>query len=436
MTAGAGPIPPGSATDPGATDRRAWGRRDAVALGVGILLAIVLRVALLPAEGLRQDMDTFAGWVHALATDVPLGQAYRLDLSFPPIMVYVFWALAHLAPGFATSPDAGDAAVRIALKIPATLADFGVAFGVAFLLRDRPGRAVVGATLIVLVPVTWYVSGWWGQFESIYVLLGLVAAILVLADRPWLAALALGLALMTKPQALPFLIPFGAYAIGRYGWRRAAAIGALTALVAAATWLPFLAEDGPGGYATNLASYQNGSYAVLSLRAWNLWWLVQELLAGGNILGDGGALLGPITPRYLGYVMAGLAELAIFLLVLRRPTREGLLLGLAASVLVAFSLLTTMHERYSYGAVVFMVPIVLATRTRDRAAWLALAVAVTANLLVAIPPGALPGSPIPAAGPAGIAGSVAILAVTVFVVATLRQRDVIRRDSDPAAVVP
>ncbi len=407
-----------------------------MALGAGLALAIALRMTLLPAQGLRPDADLFAGWVHALATDLPLGQAFRLDLSFPPVMVYVFWTLAHLVPAFATSPDAGDTVARIALKVPASAADLGLALGVAYLLRNRPRQAVAGALLIAIVPVTWYVSAWWGQFESIYVLLGLAAVILVLADRPLPAAVALGLALMTKPQALPFLVPFAAYALGRYGWRRAAAIGLVTVAAAAATWLPFLADDGPARYLANLGDYQDGVFAVLSLRGWNLWWLVQEPAAGGNFLADTGALLGPLTPRLLGFVMAGLAEIAVFLLVLRRPTREGLLLGLAASVLVAFSLLTTMHERYSYGAVIFLLPVVLATSTRDRAAWLALAVAVTANLLVAIPPGTLPGAPIHGAGLVGLAGSVAILAVTMFVVETLRRRGVTRRESDPAAVGP
>ena len=79
-----------------------------------------------------------------------------------------------------------------------------------------------------------------------------------------------------------------------------------------------------------------------------------ELATGGAFLSDSGRLLGPLTPRLLGYAMAGLGELVVFLAVLRRPTRDGLLLGLAASVLVAFCFLTTMHERYSYAAVIFL----------------------------------------------------------------------------------
>jgi hypothetical protein len=401
-------------------DERAagWSRRTRIGLAVGLLAAAILRLALLPAVGLRADTDQFVGSVHQLATGLPLGEAYRLDLSFPPVMVYVFWALAHLVPAFGTAADAGDLTARIAIKAPAAVADLGLALGVAYLLRERPRWAIGAALAVAFLPLTWYVSAWWGQFESIYVLLGLLAAILVLADHPLPAAAALGLAVMTKPQALPFLVPFAAYALGRYGWRRAAIVGVVTGAVAAATWLPFLADGGPSRYLGNLGHYQDGVFAVLSLRAWNAWWLVQEPATGGAFLADTGRLLGPVTPRLLGYALAGLGELAVFLAVLRRPTRDGLLLGLAASVLVAFCLLTTMHERYSYGAVIFLAA---ATSGRARAAaWAVLAVVATANVIAAIPPSTVPGSLIPLGGLVGIAGSLAILGAAAGVVLLLR----------------
>ena len=156
---------------------------------------------------------------------------------------------------------------------------------------------------------------------------------------------------------------------------------------------------------------KDGVFAVLSLRAWNAWWLVQEPATGGAFLADTGQLLGPLTPRMLGYGLAALGEVAVFLAVLRRPTRDGLLLGLAASVLVAFCLLTTMHERYSYGAVIFLAA-AMSGRARA-AAWVVLAVAATANVIAAIPPSGGPGSLIPLGGPVGIVGSVAILGVGV-----------------------
>ena len=368
--------------------------------------------------GLRADTDLFAGWVHALAAGLPLREAYRLDIAFPPVMVYVFWALAHLVPAFGTASDAGDLVARVALKIPAVAADLGLALGVAYLLRERPRWAIGAALAVAFLPLTWYVSAWWGQFESIYVLLGLLAAILVLAEHPILAAAALGLAVMTKPQALPFLVPFAAYALGRYGWRRAALLGVVAGAVAAATWLPFVADGGPSRYLAGLGQSQDGAFAVLSLRTWNAWWLVQEPAAGGEFLVDTGRLLGPVTPRLLGYALAGLGELVVFLAVLRRPTRDGLLLGLAAAVLVAFCFLTTMHERYSYGAVIFLAA-AMSGRLRA-AAWAVLAVVATANVIAAVPPSTVPGSLIPLGGPVGIAGSLAVLGVCAAVIADLR----------------
>ena len=387
-----------------------WSRRERIWLAAGLVAATVFRLALLPTPGLRADTDQFVGWVHQLATGLPLGEAYRLDLSFPPVMVYIFWTLAHIVPAFGTATDAGDLAARIAIKLPAALADLGLALGVAYLLRERPRWAVGAALAVAFVPLTWYVSAWWGQFELIYVLLGLLAAILVLADHPIPAAAALGLAIMTKPQALPFLVPFAAYALGRYGWRRAAVFGIVAGGVAALVWLPFLADGGPSRYLGNLGHYQDGVFAVLSLRAWNLWWLVQEPATGGDFLVDTGGLIGPLTPRLLGYALAGLGELAVFLAVLRRPTRDGLLLGVAASVLVAFCLLTTMHERYSYAAVIFLAA-AMSSRARG-AAWALLAVAATANVIAAIPPSAVPGTLVPLGGAVGIVGSLSVLGAT------------------------
>ena len=89
---------------------------------------------------------------------------------------------------------------------------------------------------------------------------------------------------------------------------------------------------------------------MLSLRAWNPWWIVQSSAVGDGLLSDSTPILGPLTPRQIGYLAAGVGLLGVFVAVLRRPTGTSLFLGLAASALVAFCLLTTMHERYSAGA--------------------------------------------------------------------------------------
>jgi hypothetical protein len=380
-------------------------------LGLGFIAGILIRAALLPRPGLAGDLDEFASWVHALAVG-DITRAYDLDLTFPPVMVYVWAALAHLDPVFRSATDASDPHVRVVMKLVPTLADLGLAAGVGWLLRHRPVLAVIGALGIWLHPAVIDVSALFGQYESIYTLFALVAFILVLGGRSALAAVALGLATMTKPQALPLLVPFAAWFIAIYGWRgtlRLAAIGVATIVI---LWLPFLAAGGPGGYLRSIGLHQDELFGILSLRAWNAWWFIQDISGGGaTFIPDQAKVLGPITFRHIGYAVAGILEMVVFLAVLRSPTRRTLALGLAASVLVAFCFLTTMHERYAYAALIFLA--LLIDDRRALALWLVFGVVFALNLLAAIPPTPEIGAALHVFGLLGLVGSVTIVALTI-----------------------
>ena len=308
---------------------------------------MVVRLALLPTEGMRGDLDLFISWTHELATDVPLGHAYDLEVSFGPVMAYLFRLIGLLVPAFQEPTDASDPVAAAAVKLPASVADIAVAVLVVWALRDRPRYAIAAGLGLALVPVTWYVSAWWGQFELIYALFGVAAGVLAVRGH-WVAAgVALALALGTKPQAIPWIVPFAAYALARIGPRRVLIPAAAAALALLLLWLPFIPAGGPTAYLTTVNEAQDSTYAVLSLRAWNPWWIVQSSIVGDGLLSDSTPILGPLTPRQIGYLAAGVGLAGVFVAVRRRPSVKSLWLGLAASALVAFCLLTTMHERYS-----------------------------------------------------------------------------------------
>jgi hypothetical protein len=248
-------------------------------------------------------------------------------------------------------------------------------------------------------------------------------AVLAVRDRPIATGIVLGLALMTKPQALFLAIPFAAWMVGRWGIGRGVGAIAIASIVAALTWLPFLPAGGVSDYLNGVGSMQNGLFAILSIQAWNFWWLVQERFAGGAFLSDATAIIGPLTPRVIGFVMTFFAEVLIALAMIRKPTIDRLLLGLAAGTLVSFCLMTTMHERYAYAALVFLAP--LLARPAVRVVWAILAVTVTLNIVAGAPPSQHPGSLIPLNGPVGALGSAVMIAVTILVLALL-----IREDSD------
>ena len=354
-----------------------------LAIPVLFAVGIGIRLWVWPARGLAGDIDQFVLWVHGIAVN-GWQNAYDQNLSFPAVMAWVWGALAWAEPAFRTVTDASDPAIGALMKVPASLADIAIAVAVGWWFRDRAWAAVAAMAAVLLWPVTWYVSAWWGQYESLYVLPAVLALLAARARRPALVAVFVALSLMTKPQALPLAVPFAAWLLatqGLAGTLKAAVIGAAVCVLA---WLPFIPAGGPGNYLHNLGAYQDGIFNVLSLRAWNPWWIVQELGAGGEFVADSTLVLGPITLRHVGFLVAGVLALAVFAGVYRRPSPQGLALGLAAISLVAFVSLTTMHERYAYPAFVFLL---MAANGRLLAiAWGAFAVAFAANLVFAAPP--------------------------------------------------
>ncbi len=405
-------------------------RRPAVLVGVGaLILGIAIRWLLLPTEGLRGDLDVFVLWTHGIAVN-GLPHAYDQNLSFPPVMAYVWGVLAAIEPAFKTVTDASDPAIRALMKTPASLADIGLALLVAFALRERPWWAAVGAAAILLHPAVIDISAWWGQYESIYMLSALAAVLCAVRGRNGAAAALLAVALMTKPQVLPFLLPFAAWFWATGGWRglvRAALIGGAVVVL---LWLPFVPAGGPANYLRNLADYQGEVFNILSLRAWNLWWILQSLVAGGGFIADDNAFLGPLTLRHVGFALTGILEIVVALAIVRDPRPRTLILGLAAATLVAFTFLTSMHERYAYGALVFLMLLIPEARVR----WLGIAFGIvfTLNLLAAVPPTEAIGSLLPVDGWLGIVGSVAMLAITVATVRLLSRAP----DPRPGAADP
>ena len=406
-----------------------WTRRHVLALVVGIIAAAALRVSLLPTDGLRGDIDQFVGWVHHIATN-GLPNAYDEKLTFGPVMAYVWGILVAVEPGFRTATDASDTWLRALMKVPASLADFGLAAGVGFALRARPTWAVAAAIAVLFHPAVWYVSAWWGQYESIYVLAALAATLFAINGRDGFAAALLAVAILTKPQAVPLIVPFAAWFFARGGVRGLVRAGLVGSAVALVLWLPFIAAGGPLAYLGNIGGYQNDIFSILSVRAWNLWWLDQELAANGNFVSDRSTILGPISFRLAGFAITGLLAVVVAHRVWRDPRPRTLVLSLAAMTLVAFTFLTTMHERYAYGAVVFLMLLVPESRVR----WLAVAFGVvfTLNLVAAIPATPEIGTLLSVSGILGVAGSLAMLAIATAMLLLLLGVDPARVRAEPS----
>jgi len=148
-------------------------------LGLRVLLAFVL----FPRQGFSTDMQLFASWATTLARVGP-GSFYATatGADYPPGYLYILWLLGN----------APTSALPVLLKVPAILADLGIALVIYWAARRWLGEraGLIAAALYLFIPVTWYDSALWGQVDAVGALL-LIASLVLLIERRTEAAIAL-----------------------------------------------------------------------------------------------------------------------------------------------------------------------------------------------------------------------------------------------------
>ena len=116
----------------------------------------------------------------------------------------------------------------------------------------------------------------------------------------------------------------------------------------------------------------------------------------------------------------------VAVLILRDPRPRTFILGLAASTLIWFGFLTQMHERYAYGALIFL--LLLIPERRIQWLYLAFGVVFTLNLLSAAPPTPIFRVWLPFPGIHSIIGSLAMIVMTGLVITWMTDRSGGARD--------
>ncbi|MGH9258174.1 MAG: hypothetical protein ACRD3C_26735 [Vicinamibacterales bacterium] len=350
--------------------------------GLVCLFAAGLTVRLVIArisEGLWFDVTLFRLWSDRLVERGPSGfylPPAEYEVDYPPGYLYVLLALGKASRALLGGPPS-----TAMLKLPAMLTDLGVAV-LAMLLAARVTPAsmkdrirAVAAAAILFNPGLVLTSAAWGQVDSVLALF-VLAIVYTLAGPPNIRreSCAVGLfavAAASKPQVVFALPILGVFLVWRHmsdGW---SALGRLTALallggaVAAAMFLPFGVSpiDMVGFYGE---APSRSLYPFTSLWAFNVWGAAGFYRPD---VGAGAVRIGGVAAMYVGLAAFALMTAAIVVrcwksLVNGLEPETVVLFGAAAMTCAAFSLLTRMHERYLYLAVVALTPLVADRRFR------------------------------------------------------------------------
>ncbi len=254
-----------------------------------VLIGVIVRIVLFARyKGHDTDMTCWAGWGRSVAENGP-ASVYGGFCDYPPGYLYVLAVLyrisrlfggemlfTYLLPAIACDVLSGWLLLRAAKR---------------FELGDRAALLLAGA--IVLNPAATFLSGAWGQVDSVCTVL-LIGTFLLLnasAQKPYrrlLAGLLYGVAILMKWQALiagPVLalmyVMTGADLIGtkkfkeHLYWSVAAVIGAFAVLILGA--LPACGGESPLRFLYETFTHAVGYYKGPAIDAYNF-----HALLGGN----------------------------------------------------------------------------------------------------------------------------------------------------------
>ncbi len=338
--------------------------------------ALAIRLALAPAAGFHLDLGYFGQWADRLH-DVGYRHFYTGDTTFdyPPGYLYVLALLGSLS----RSPN------YLLLKLPAILGDLALAWMCATFavrlapdeLRQRiPVRAAVAAA-VLFNPALIALSAVWGQVDVVPATFVVGSLLLLLTGRTTarrdIAAVTLfAVAFSMKPQS-SFLFPALGYALYRHHIHRRPSLElrrGIATIVAAgvsglALWLvtalPF--GLGPSGLLAFYSKASNG-YKITSVWAFNLWGAVGFWRGDVRHAAYPVELVAGIPAFYMGF-LAYAAGTGYVLWRAHRAINRGhnearvLLAAATMTSLLAFTVLTRMHERYMFPVLACVAPLVI-----------------------------------------------------------------------------
>ncbi len=164
-------------------------------LVAGLALRLIIAY-LLPGSGFSVDLNAFGFWAGNLAQHGPWG-FYERDFfhDYTPGYLYVLWGMGYVGQALGGLGDL--------IKLPAIIADLVCAYLVFSMVREIGGndrRALLGAALVLFVPITWFDSVVWAQVDSVGLVFVLLSLRSIWRDQPEWAAVWGTIAAVTKPQ--------------------------------------------------------------------------------------------------------------------------------------------------------------------------------------------------------------------------------------------
>ena len=338
-------------------------------LAVVLILVFALMIRLIVAVEYTNLFDTmwYRKWALGLQdgffdvyarTEMP---SSNLDLDYPPVYLWFLWPIGRMYRLFPEALDFQPYNMFL-MKLYPVLGDVACALAIYLLFRKENLKiALLGMTVWLCNPATFYSSSMWGQTDSIMCLMLLLSFYYIETGRATLGTVLFTVGALTKFQCLYFAPVVILWLIHKYNFRRFLKAAGFSALVILAVFLPFMIGSGDPLLFYHVYTKGGNMYPFYSLQAFNLFGALGLNWTHGTQ--DIVPLLGPITGFHISMAITVLIVAAVILIHLK-GRRHNIWLSGFLIMNSLFILTTRMHERYQIAVIPFALMLWVTTMRR------------------------------------------------------------------------
>ncbi len=350
-----------------------------------LILGFLLRVVFLPNPGFEADISFWKSWGLATYDHGAVWGIENTNNNYPTPFTYVLGMMTWVYSLFADPHNFQEYWSNTNLlfltisKMPAVIADFIIFWLFIFIGKHAKKLGfpelpfsiyVLAGVAFFLSPITIMDSAWWGQVDSLGVLVFLFAFYLALTRKPYLAGFIYMASMMTKLQNMIYgpLFFILLWQMTGYKGLLKGMFGAATAFIGL-NWEFMMARKMNLVFESLTVNYDY--FPFMSLNAYNLWWLVAK--ADGMHTLDKFSVVGIINAKTVGlFIFSSLYLLSVLIMIketirmmwknsittLTEQNTQDILYNFFSGMIIvacAFFLFQTQsHDRYAFPLVVLL----------------------------------------------------------------------------------
>ncbi|ADH60684.1 conserved hypothetical protein [Thermoanaerobacter mathranii subsp. mathranii str. A3] len=313
-----------------------------ILLCIGLFFRISLTTLI---EGHPGDINLFKSWATSAANDLFKFYKNTTSCDYPPFYIYILFLI-----GKVVSILALENYYTILLKLPSIIADIVTAFLIYKLAKKHlsPTIAIFTSTFYAFNPAVFTNSAIWGQVDSFFTLLVVVALLFLSQKKYVLSSTAFTGAVLMKPQGIVFL-PVLFFELIREKNLKTYIKVILSALVTAVVIILPFSSNGDVLWIFRLFLSTISEYPYASVNAFNFFGLL-----GANYVKDTSVLF---IFNYHTWGMIFIVTITLLSWFIYAKANSNLYVFAIAVVQIAgvFTFSTSMHERYLFPAIALAV---------------------------------------------------------------------------------